>query len=87
MWVGAFLTIMFIVGIFAGIDRVGPLSLLYILVGYKVFIHLFLYTHEWWRFTVEPLINLFQGYGLFLMCDYFLKNKMGRAPKFTGLDR
>lgn len=87
MWVGAFLTIMLMVGIFSGMDRISLLSLLYIFVGYKVLLHLFLYTHEWWRFTVEPLLNLFQGYGLFLVCDYFVRNKMGRALKFTALGR
>lgn len=68
--IGAFLTLMFLLGLWASRGNAASLSLLYWLIGYKTLIHLFTENNEWWRFTVEPFVNLFQGCGVCVLAKY-----------------
>ena len=69
-FIGAFLTVMFLLGVWASRADANVLSPLYLLIGYKTLIHLLTENNEWWRFTVEPFVNLFQGFGLYVLARY-----------------
>ena len=66
-FIGAFLTVMFLLGVWTSRADAKALSPLYLLIGYKTLIHLLTENNEWWRFTVEPFVNLFQGFGLYVL--------------------
>ncbi|MFQ5912339.1 MAG: glycosyltransferase family 39 protein [Nitrospinota bacterium] len=80
MLIGASLTAMLIVGLLSSGHLAASLSLLYVLIGVKTLIHLILHSHEWWRFTVEPFINLFQGYGIYAWVGCVMRNRTGSQP-------
>ena len=79
--IGAFLTSMFVLALWASRNSAPALSLPYLIIGYKTLVHLLLENNEWWRFTMEPFVNLFQGFGIYVMARYIVK---GCGLSFQG---
>lgn len=68
--IGSFLLSMFILGVWASRKEVEVLSFVFLLFIFKTFVHLILSTKVWYRYTIEPFVILFQGYGISLLVIY-----------------
>ena len=82
--IGSFLLSMFILGIWASRKEVEVLSFVFLLFIFKTCVHLVLSTKVWYRYTIEPFVILFQGYGISLLVIYIRNAFANKGNKFKN---